>query len=413
MQAAKGTSPMDRVCVIGAGPSGIASCQVLHARGIPFDCYEMGSGVGGNWRYDNDSGMSSAYRSLHANSSRRTLQYTALPMPDSYPDYPGHELITEYLDNFTDHFGFRQEIHFLTEVTGVEAASAGGGWDVTVRRRHLGAAPVAAGADRTRRYSAVLVANGHHWDPRYPELPGASAFSGAQIHSRHYRTPDPFAGQRVLVLGLGNSACDIATECSRVAGRTLLAVRRGAHIVPKYLFGVPTDHLTLMRLAGLAPLALQSAAVALMVRVARGDVTRYGLPRPDHRILSAPPTVSDSLLSRLEHGDITVKPGIDRFDGDRVCFTDGSSEPVDVVIYCRATLPPQARMDREIAGYRAATFRRYGRRGRNAIQVDFLPYLREIRKERQAGAARGRAGAMAPGPRARRALRHVRAPSRA
>ena len=154
---------MSRVCIIGAGSSGIASCQVLHARDIPFDCFEAGSSVGGNWRYNNDSGMSSAYRSLHAKSSRRGMQYAALPMPGNYPDYLSHEMIVKYLDDFVDHFGFRGKIHFLTEVTKVKPAMDGG-WDVTVRRRDTG-------AERTGRYASVLVANGHHWDPRFPERP--------------------------------------------------------------------------------------------------------------------------------------------------------------------------------------------------------------------------------------------------
>jgi hypothetical protein len=128
---------MDRACIIGAGSSGIASCQALHARGIPFDCFEAGSAVGGNWRYGNDNGMSSAYRSLHANSSRRAMQYAAFPMPDNYPDYLGHQVIAGYLDDFVDNFGFRGSIQFRTEVTRAEPAP-GGGWDVTVRHRDTG-----------------------------------------------------------------------------------------------------------------------------------------------------------------------------------------------------------------------------------------------------------------------------------
>ena len=439
---------MVRACVIGAGSTGIASCQVLHARGIPFDCFEAGSEVGGNWRYGNDSGMSSAYRSLHAESSRRGMQYTAFPMPDSYPNYPSHRLIAKYLDDFVDHFGYRGRIQFRTEVTNV-APAAGGGWDVSVLRRDTGEV-------RTERYGAVLIANGHHWDPRYPEpaFPGAATFTGEQIHSHHYRTPEPFAGKRVLVLGIGNSACDVAVDCSRVAARTLLAMRRGAHIVPKHLFGMPTDHLTLMRWGARVPVRLQEFAVTLLIRIAQGSVTKYGLPRPDRRLLCAPPTVSDSLLSKLDHGDIVVRPSIDRFDGDRVCFTDGSAEQIDAVIYCtgykisfpfldealigadgdqiplyhrivppklaglyfiglvqpigaimpiaetqaqwvadllqgRATLPPQPQMNREIARYRAMTTKRYARSTRDTIQVDFLAYLREIRRERRTGARRG------------------------
>ena len=438
---------MVRACVIGAGSTGIASCQVLHARGIPFDCFEAGSEVGGNWRYGNDSGMSSAYRSLHAESSRRGMQYTAFPMPDSYPNYPSHRLIAKYLDDFVDHFGFRARIQFRTEVTNV-APAAGGGWDVSVLRRDTGEV-------RTERYGAVLIANGHHWDPRYPEpaFPGAATFTGEQIHSHHYRTPEPFAGKRVLVLGIGNSACDVAVDCSRVAARTLLAMRRGAHIVPKHLFGMPTDHLTLMRWGARVPVRLQEFAVTLLIRIAQGSVTRYGLPRPDRRLLCAPPTVSDSLLSKLDHGDIVVRPSIDRFDGDRVWFTDGSAEQIDAVIYCtgykisfpflddapvsaadhhirlyrrivppkrsglyfiglvqpigavmpiaemqsqwvadllqdRAILPPERQMNREIARYTSATTKRYGRSAKYAIQVDFLSYLREIRRARKMGARR-------------------------
>ena len=440
---------MDRVCIIGAGSSGIAACQVLHARGIPFDCFEAGSAVGGNWRYNNDNGMSSAYRSLRAKTSRRCMQYAAFPMPLDYPDYLSHELIAEYLDNFVDHFGFRGMIQFRTEVTKAEPA-AGGGWDVTVRRRDTGAV-------RTERYGAVLVATGRHWDPQYPEpaFPGAGTFAGQQMHSHHYRTPEPLAGKRVLVLGVGNSACDVAADCSLVAGRTLLAMRRGAHIVPQYLFGRPTDHLTLTRLGTRAPFRLQSLVVALLLRMAQGNVTRYGMPRPDHRVLCAPPTVSDSLLTKLDDGDIVVKPAIDGFHGDCVRFADGSREPVDVVIYCtgykisfpflnettigidgkqiplyrrivppqlpglyfigliqpigavmpiaeiqsqwvadllqgNATLPTNQQMNREIAGYTAATVKRYRACTTHAIQVDFLAYMREIRRERHMGVRRTR-----------------------
>jgi hypothetical protein len=319
---------MDGVCVIGAGSSGIAACQALQARDIAFDCFEIGSAVGGNWRYDNDNGLSSAYRSLHAKSSKLGMQYASFPMPDEYPNYLSHSLITRYLDDYVDHFGFRDKIQFDTEVTRVEPASDGR-WDVTVRRR-------GTGVTRTARYGAVLVATGHHWDPRLPEpaFPGAEGFSGVQMHSHSYRTPDQFAGKRVLVLGIGNSACDVVADCSQVAERTLLAMRSGAHVVPKYLFGMPIDHLTLMRFGGRLPLRAQSAAVSVLVRIAQGKVTRYGLPEPGRRMLNAPPAVSDALLSRLDQGDIVVKPTIEAFDGDMVRFADGSAERADVVIYC-------------------------------------------------------------------------------
>jgi len=436
---------MDRACVIGAGSSGVAACQALHARSIPFDCYEAGSAVGGNWRYDNDNGMSAAYRSLRTKSSRRGMQYAKFPMPRGYPDYLGHEMVAAYLDDFVDHFGFRGNIQFQTDVTGIEPT--GSGWDVTTRQR-------ATGAVRTRRYQAVLVASGHHWDPKYPDpLPGAATFTGEQIHSHDYRTPEPFAGKRILIVGLGNSACDAATEVSQVAARTVVTMRRGTHVVPKYLLGRPTDYLTLSRLCSRAPLRLQQTALALLLRLAQGRVARYGLPEPDHAVLRAAPAVSDSLLSEIAAGAIVVKPGIIRLEAGRVLFSDGSVEDIDTVICCtgykisfpflgeaitgpegrliglyhrvvaprlsglyfiglvqpigaimplaelqadwvadliegRAALPPQAEMDGEIDRYRAATAKRYARPDQPDIHVDFLAYVREIRRERRVGARR-------------------------
>ncbi|HSE70873.1 MAG TPA: NAD(P)-binding domain-containing protein [Nocardioidaceae bacterium] len=319
-----------RVCIIGAGSSGIAAAQVLHARGVEFDCYEVGSSVGGNWRYDNDNGMSSAYRSLHINTSRQLMEYRSYPMPEDLPDYPNHWQIAQYFDDYVDHFGFRDRIVFRTEVVKVEPAA--GGYDVTVRSRNEYGEP---SEPEYRHYAQVIVANGHHWDPRWPEpsFPGAEDFPGEQIHAHYYRTPDRLAGKRVLVLGIGNSACDIAVESSRVAESTYLAMRRGAHILPKYLFGVPTDHLTDSPIAR-GPVKVQQLTMTTLLRLSQGRVTDYGLPKPDHAVLHAHPTISDDLLTRLGHGDIEVKPNIDRFEGAKVFFEDGSAAEVDTVVYC-------------------------------------------------------------------------------
>ncbi|MGZ5309957.1 MAG: NAD(P)-binding protein, partial [Solirubrobacterales bacterium] len=122
-----------RACVIGAGSSGIACCQVLDAHGIPFDCFEKGSYIGGNWRYQNDNGVSSAYKSLHINTSRRVMAFSTYPMPEDYPDYPRHELMAKYFDDYADHFGIREKVRFRTEVKSVEPApGAEGEWDVTI-----------------------------------------------------------------------------------------------------------------------------------------------------------------------------------------------------------------------------------------------------------------------------------------
>ena len=433
-----------KVCIIGAGSSGITACQVLDARGIAFDCFEKGSQIGGNWRYENDNGMSSAYRSLHINTSRRVMAFKTLPMPEHFPDYPDHFQMAAYFDEYADHFGLREKIRFQTEVKSVEPVD--GGWEVAVE---------GPDGDETARYQAVLVANGHHWDPRWPEpaFPGSEEFGGEQIHVHHYREPDVLRGKRVLVLGLGNSATDVAVESSRIADKTFLAVRRGAYVLPKYMNGKPIDE-TSNDLISRLPLSVQRFFAMRVLGVAAGDVTDYGLPKPDHKLFEAHPTVSSELLPRLGHGDITVKPNIERYPGGRtVRFLDGSEEEIDLVVYCtgykmtfpffdpsvfaspdnrlplyhrvaapdhpglyfigfiqplgpimplaeaqcewvadvlagRAPLPPAAEMKREISEEERRMGKRFVTSKRHTVEVDFFPYLRQLQRERKQAAQR-------------------------
>jgi thioredoxin reductase len=436
-------SPPEKVCIIGAGSSGIVAAQVLDVRGMPFDCFEKGSMIGGNWRYENDNGMSSAYRSLHINTSRRVMAFKSLPMPDHYPDYPDHFQMAAYFDEFADHFGLREKITFRTEVTNVEPAD--GAWAVTTK---------GPGEDEhTERYRAVLVANGHHWDPRWPEpsFPGADGFEGEQLHAHHYREPDVLRGKRVVVLGLGNSATDIAVESSRIADKTFLAVRRGAYVLPKYMNGKPIDEVATPLMSRL-PMPVQRFFAMKGLEIAAGEMTTYGLPKPDHKLFEAHPTVSSELLPRLGHGDISVKPNIERFAGGRtIRFVDGSEEEIDLVVYCtgykvtfpffdpkvfaapenrmplfrrvvsverpglyfigfiqplgpimplaeaqaewvadllagRAVLPPSGEMKREIAKEERKQAKRFVASKRHTVEVDFHPYLREIRRERKRAA---------------------------
>ena len=428
---------MSAVCIIGAGSSGIASCQVLHARGIDFDCFEKGSSVGGNWRFDNDNGMSSAYASLFINTSRRMMEYATFPMPAEYPDYPHHTQIARYFDDYVDHFGFRGRIRFNTEVTRVSPATDGR-WEVVLDD---GTGDV---------YDAVLVANGHHWDARYPEppFPGQEGFEGEQLHSHWYREPDErFQGTNVLVLGIGNSATDIAVETSRHSRMTYLAMRRGAYVIPKYLQGKPTDELSSGVVSRL-PFWATRALFGVALRQAQGPMENYGLPTPDHKLGQAHPTVSSDLLPRIGHGRITVKPNITRIAGKWVQFVDGSSAEIDTIVWCtgyritfpflardviatdgnrvalyrrvvhperrglyfiglaqplgaimpiaelqsewvadllegRAALPSRRRMKIEIKREERAMRRRYVASPRHTIQVDFHPYMRLLRRERK------------------------------
>ncbi len=429
--------------MIGAGSSGIAAAKALHERGIPFDCYEKSDRVGGNWVFANKNGMSSAYRSLHINTSRERMEYPDFPMPLSYPDFPHHSQIAAYFDSYVDHFGFRERITFET---GVEHAQRGrdGVWTVTLE------------GGESRRYDMLLVANGHHWDPRWPEPAFPGHFDGVQMHSHHYLENSDFRDKNVLVVGIGNSAMDIAVESSFVARRTFISSRRGAYILPKYLFGRPLDQIGVNALTPILPFSFRRAILMTLYRIGVGQVQDYGLPEPDHKIGEAHPTISADFLNRIAHGEMTWKPNVAALEGDSVRFADGSSEPVDVIVWCTgykvsfpffdedficapdndlplykrvfkpgidnlafiallqplgATMPLAEAQGRWIAAYlrgeyqlpdraameadmrreRARMFKRYVASKRHTMQVDFDNYLYDLRKEMKAGAARARA----------------------
>ena len=432
-------STIPRVCVIGAGSSGIAAAKALHQRGIPFDCFEKGDRVGGNWVFNNQNGMSSAYRSLHINTSRERMEYSDFPMPKRYPDFPHHTHIAEYFDAFVDHFGFRDRITFETSVERAERGEDGT-WRITLY-----------GGD-VRTYDALMVANGHHWDPRWPEPPFPGDFSGEQMHSHHYIDNANFKGKNVVVVGMGNSAMDIAVETSLVADNVFLCARRGAWIIPKYIFGRPLDQLgNDPRL----PFRVRQRIYERILRISVGRMENYGLPKPDHRPGEAHPTISGEILGRIGHGEVKPRPNIAELMGDRVRFIDGSVEAVDVIVYCtgyrvtfpffdpdfisapendlplfrrvfkpdvgnvffigllqplgaimplaeaqsmwvtdylmgRYVLPPHRELLADIERDRQQMFKRYVASKRHTMQVDFEDYLYHLERERRRGEKRAR-----------------------
>jgi dimethylaniline monooxygenase (N-oxide forming) len=308
-----------RVCIIGAGSSGLVTAKALLARGVLFDMFEKGSNLGGMWRYENDNGVSSAYRSLHIDTSRKSLQYPDFPIPEDMPDFLSHAQVLAYLEAYAEHFELREHIRFRSEVTQV-APAEGGGWNVTLKDGEL------------RHYRAVIVANGHLWSPRLASFPGR--FDGEQMHSHHYRTATPFEDRRVLVVGIGNSAVDIAVDLARQAKSVLLSTRRGAWVMPKYIMGIPTDrwgafiarHFKL-------PTPWTRRIVGRLMYLAVGDQARYGVPKPANPIWREHACVSQDLLPYVGHGWIHIKPNVKELRGREVLFDDGTSAPVDTIIH--------------------------------------------------------------------------------
>ncbi|MFH8937585.1 flavin-containing monooxygenase [Streptomyces griseosporeus] len=315
------------VCVIGAGLSGLAAAHALKARGVDVVCLEKAPDVGGIWRQPEAGERGPAYRSLHLNTARQLTGYTDFPMPDSLPLYPRHSDVAAYLRSFAEWAGLLDQVELRTEVLSVRQ-EADDSWTVTSRD--------AEGTERTRGFSHVIVASGHNTLPSMPDPlpPGADTYAGTILHSMDYQDGADFAGQRVVVVGLGASAVDIAADLSRHAARTLLSVRRGLHIVPKQLFGVSVDLIADAPWFTAMSFPEQRAWAEKALLVARGRLSDYGLPEPDHPVFSSAVTISDEILSRIRHGAVVPKPAIEAFDGGRVVFTDGTAEEADAVVHC-------------------------------------------------------------------------------
>jgi len=427
-----------RACVLGAGSSGIAVVKALADANIDFDCFEKSDRIGGNWVFGNKNGMSAAYEGLYINTSRERMQYADYPMPKSYPDFPHHTQIAAYFDDYVDHFGLRQRITFNTSVEHAELEGRPQRWRIRL----------SSGEERT--YDMLLVANGHHWHPLWPDPVPPGQFDGRQLHAHDYRTKDELRGKRVVVVGMGNSAMDIAVESSEMGKRTFLSARRGVHVFPKYMFGKPVDQLFT---TALLPWSVRQRIGEALHKLTVGEMETYGLPKPDHRIGEAHPTISGRILDRLAHGAITPKPVIARLHGDRVEFADGTMEEADVIVWCtgyRVTfpffdttfvsaenndlplffrvfhpkhtqlafigllqplgaimpiaeaqgkwiakhlrgeyvLPDEREMDRIIERDRRAMFARYVPSKRHMMQVDFDDYLRELAHEAKRGSKR-------------------------
>lgn len=315
------------VCVIGAGWSGLAAAQALMARGIDFVCLEKAPDVGGIWRQPQAGERGPGYLSMHLNTAKQVAGYASFPMPASFPVYPRHSDIAAYLRSFAEWADVLPRIELRTEAVSARQ-NPDGSWTVVSRD--------AGGAVASRRFEHVIVASGHNTVPTLPDPapPGSGSFPGRILHSIDYRTGSDFSGQRVIVVGLGASAVDIATDLSRHASSTVLSVRRGLHIVPKQLYGISVDEIAEAPWWTAMSLAEQRQFVEQALLVARGRLADYGLPEPDHPIFSSAVTLSDEILSRIRHGAVTPKPAIASLDGSGVFFTDGTSVEADAIVYC-------------------------------------------------------------------------------
>lgn len=310
----------EKYCVIGAGAAGLAASKYLKVAGIPFDTIELGSEVGGLWDYSrSDSPM---YKNTHLIGHKLTQPYTDFPMPQSYPEYPGHRLVFNYLRDYAKHFKLYDNIQFDTAVERLE--KAGDYWQVTLS------------TGETRRYRGVLIASGYHNKPNLPSFPGK--FDGEILHAKDYDNPEQLRNKRVLIVGGGQSAMDIVVESAISAEQTFHSTRRGFLCMPKFLFGLPPEMVLnntpiMNRIPAQEHMKVMSKLMPIMLLLQGVNLKKLGIPLncESHGVIV--PNSDQQIYRYYTHGDVIHKSNIKALNGDRVLFEDGTEEMIDVIVY--------------------------------------------------------------------------------
>lgn len=305
-----------KYCLVGAGPAGLVMARALTHEGVNFEWFERHSDVGGIWDIENPG--SPMYESAHFISSKYTSGFIGHPMSTNYPDYPTWRQIRDYIRDFAKTFGLTEKVQLNVSVKRATPI-ANDRWEIELSTGEV------------REFDGLVVATGTNWHPSIPEMAGAESFKGTISHSVNFRDGADLKGKSVLVVGAGNSGVDIACDAARNAQHAYLSVRRGYRYIPKHIFGLPTDAL----LSGLVDppkgVAVGGDANKLIDTLV-GDLTRLGLPAPDHDVLTSHPIMNTQVLYHLAHGDLIAKPDVSRITESGVEFTDGSHEDIDHII---------------------------------------------------------------------------------
>ncbi|MDJ1178465.1 NAD(P)-binding domain-containing protein [Roseofilum sp. BLCC_M91] len=292
--------------ILGAGFIGLGIARSLKSAQISYDQVDASDDIGGNWYHG-------VYETAHIISSRKVTQFSQFPMPDDYPDFPSAAQMLAYLRNFADHYQLRKNIELNRTVTAIYPIQHNL-WRVIFAN------------EEERTYKGILICNGHHWCKRFPEFQGK--LNAEMIHSKDYKNPDQLRGKRVLVIGGGNSGCDIAAEAARVAEKSFLSLRDSVWFIPKTFAGIPVVNLVQWWM----PEWVQRAMAHTIINFTFGPHKHYDLPKPNHRLFSKHPTINNEVPYYIKQGKIIPKPGIDHFHDSTVEFIDGSSENIDLIV---------------------------------------------------------------------------------
>lgn len=298
--------------IIGAGPAGLAVAEKLRAIDEPFAIVERGDNVGSAWRRH--------YEALRLHTDRDHSSLPGQGWPEHTPRYPTRDQFLDYLQAYADRIEakpfFGQEI-CLCQPTPE-------GWRTE------------SSTGRIFESRRVVVATGASTNPHVPAWPGLETFAGRVLHSSDYTNGGHFARQRVLVVGFGNSAGEIAKDLVAHGADVTMSVRGEVNVLPQEVIGVPVLALGIP-LAAL-PIPVSDALTTPLLRRTVGDLGKLGLrrsqlgPFEEIRERGRIPLIDSGTLALIRDGKISIRPGLTRYDGDRVVFDDGSSEVFSAVV---------------------------------------------------------------------------------
>ncbi len=308
-----------RVAVIGAGACGICAAKVMKEGGFDVTVYEIGSKIGGMWCYENDNNLSSAYRTLHINTSRSVTQFSDFAFDDDVQHFPDHADMARYLKQYADHFGVTPLIRFSTPVQDVEPQFEPGAdapkWRVVTEHG-------------SEDFDFVIAATGHLHVPRHIPM-FSERFKGEYLHSHYYREPDSYVGKRICIVGVGNSACDITGDLCATAARCVMVARSGVMILPKLIFGKPFTDISSKLQRRWIPYSVRRNILRLLTWLIHGNMQKLGFKKPDKRIHT---TSNGTIVTDIAYRRVEVKQGISAIDGKTIEFEDGTCEEFDVLI---------------------------------------------------------------------------------
>lgn len=310
--------------MIGAGGSGILAASCLRRRGIPFEVLEARDGVGGTWRYDREGDGSAAYDSLVMNTSKLATSPAVMRIPGGPWQYASRSEMQRYMERLVDREGIRERIHLGWRVR--QAVPDAEGW--TLRSD--------GGAER--RYATIVCALGSNGRPRWAPIPGS--FSGEQLHSAQYRTPERFVDRNVLVIGLGTSGAEVAGEAAGTARSVHVAVRSPLWLMTRRLWGIPIDWIDNPIASRLLPWSVRRLALRSLCQMTTGRLRRWGVPRPTRRCGDDIIGISDSFPRAVRRGAMRFSAGVAEAEGKTVRFTDGSEAEIDIIVHATGFDPP-------------------------------------------------------------------------